>query len=289
MAGGATLDADTPDQGVKIARRNTVDLATARTNLRVVERALELRALDAVTPEVRDAVAGYNRDDCRSALHLRAWLEQLRATVEDGGTPLPRPEPGDGAPRPAVDERGRRVRALMEALTAGVPGDRAERTEEQQARWLLAHLLEWHRREDKAPWWEFFRLIELSDEELFEERSALAQLQFVAKVGGTDRNPIHRYAFPVQETSIRDDDELEAPGAVKIGKVENINLQERRIDIKKRAAAADIHPSAVFSHTLIGGTEMAEALFRIARWVSAHSIDGAGLYRAARDLLLRRP
>src|SRR5438552_2119069 len=33
-----------------------VDLAAARTNLRVVERALELRALDAVTPEVRDAV-----------------------------------------------------------------------------------------------------------------------------------------------------------------------------------------------------------------------------------------
>jgi hypothetical protein len=71
--------------------------------------------------------------------------------VEDGGSPLPRPEPGDGVAPPAVDARARRVLALMAALTGGVLADRAERSEEQQARWLLAHLLDWHRREDKAP------------------------------------------------------------------------------------------------------------------------------------------
>ena len=44
-----------------------VSLADARVNLRVVERALELADPDAITPEVRAAVEGYNRDDCRSA------------------------------------------------------------------------------------------------------------------------------------------------------------------------------------------------------------------------------
>src|SRR2546422_3478894 len=264
MAGGATLDADTPDQGVKIARRNTVDLATARTNLRVVERALELRALDAVTPEVRDAVAGYNRDDCRSALHLRAWLEQLRATVEDGGTPLLRPEPGDGAPPPAIDERGRRVRALMEALTADVPGDRAERTEEQQARWLLAHLLDWHRREDKAPWWEFFRLRDLTEEELLDERAAIAGLHYIARIGGTQKSPIDRYTYPPQDTDVRGDDRLHLPDGEDFGAVEGIDHVARTLDVKKRGAQADVHPPAVFAHSIVDSTVLAEALLRIA-------------------------
>src|SRR2546428_4510731 len=106
-----------------------------------------------------------------------------------------RPEPGDGAPPPAIDERGRRVRALMAALTADVPADRAERTEEQQARWLLAHLLDWHRREDKAPWWEFFRLRDLTEEELLGERAAIAGLRYVARIGGTQKSPIDPYSY----------------------------------------------------------------------------------------------
>jgi predicted RecB family nuclease len=44
--------------------KRDVELDDARTNLRVVERALELGATDAVTGEVRAAVEGYNRDDC---------------------------------------------------------------------------------------------------------------------------------------------------------------------------------------------------------------------------------
>ena len=46
----------------------------------------------------------------------------------------------------------------------------------QQARWLLAHLLEWHRREDKAAWWEYFRLKDLPLDAYEDERSALSVL-----------------------------------------------------------------------------------------------------------------
>ena len=58
-----------------------VKLADANINLRVVERALEANAIDAITPDVRTAVEGYNLDDCKSALQLRDWLEQLRASA----------------------------------------------------------------------------------------------------------------------------------------------------------------------------------------------------------------
>jgi len=46
----------------------------------------------------------------------------------------------------------------------------------REATALLADQLEWHRREDKAGWWEFFRLKVLTDEDLLDERGALSGL-----------------------------------------------------------------------------------------------------------------
>ncbi len=267
----------------------TVDLGDAKPNLRLVERALELGAVDAITPEVRVAVEGYNRDDCVSTLRLRDWLEELRAAVEEAGTPLPRPQPGDGAAPPAIDERGRRVQALMQALTADVPADRAGRSEEQQARWLLAHLLEWHRREAKAPWWEFFRLRDLTEQELLDERAAIAGLRLVARVGGTVRSPVDRYAYPPQDTDVGERDQLHLPDGTAFGEVEAIDRIGRRLDVKKRGAQAEAHPSAVFAHSVVDSAVLAESLLRIADDVARHGMAGGAQFRAARELLLRRP
>jgi hypothetical protein len=200
-----------------------VALGDARTNLRVIERALELSAVTAIPDEVRGAVEGYNRDDCLSAQRLRDWLKQLRASVEAGGKPVPRPEPKDAAAPEKLDDHARRVQSLMTALTADVPAERAQRDDEQQGRWLLAHLLDWHRREAKAPWWEFFRLRDLSEEELFSEKAALSGLQFVARVGGTKKSPVDRYSYPLQDTEVGADDMLHLPSCDD----EIIPLQER--------------------------------------------------------------
>jgi predicted RecB family nuclease len=266
-----------------------VPLADARTNLRVIERALELGAADAITADVRAAVEGYNRDDCLSALHLREWLEQLRAAVEANGTPVPRPAPKDGAAPEKVDDRSRRMQALVAGLTADVPPDRDARNEEQQARWLLAHLLDWHRREDKAPWWEFFRLRDLSEDELLDEKAALAGLTLVARVGGTKRSPIDRYQFPPQDADVRGGDSLHLPDGTDFGGVDAIDRVARTVDIKKRGAQADVHPSAVFAHSVVPSEVLAEALLRLGDDVVQHGIAGGTRYRAARELLLGRP
>lgn len=39
--------------------------------------------------------------------------------------------------------------------TQGISLDPAQRTPEEQARWLLAYILDWHRREEKTAWWEW--------------------------------------------------------------------------------------------------------------------------------------
>jgi hypothetical protein len=47
---------------------------------------------------------------------------------------------------------------------------------------LLANLLDWHRRESKADWWEYFRLKDMTDEDLLDERSAISGLRFVERM-----------------------------------------------------------------------------------------------------------
>ncbi len=74
---------------------------------------------------------------------------------------MPRPGPREQEPSEELSEHLARVAALVEALTDGVPADPDERTPEQHARWLLAQLLGWHRREEKSFWWEYFARLDI--------------------------------------------------------------------------------------------------------------------------------
>ena len=182
-----------------------------------------------------------------------------------------------------------RIAALIARLTLDVPADARERTGDQHARWILAYILDWHRREEKTAWWEYFRLAALADEDLFEERAGIAGLTFVGAVGGTAKAPVHRYRFPPQEIELRGGEPLHQRGGDKFGKVERISLDDRVIDVKKRTDTAMIHPEAVFSHNVIGTGVLAEALARIGDYVADHGIAGDGPYQAARHLLTRAP
>lgn len=263
------------------------DLPDANLALTRLQTALELGDLDDISPEERDTVASYNRDDCVSTRHLHLWLEQLRADAIAGGVDIQRPERGDGAPSEKVAAWLARITPLVEALTHDVPADPADRTSEQHGRWLLAQMLDFHRREEKANWWEFFRLRDLDAEELVEEKSGLSGLTLQATVGGTAKCPIHRYAFPPQESDLRPGKKLKKVGGESLGSVEAISIEGRTVDIKKTGACADVHPPAVFVHEHVGSEPMMEGLVRLAEHVVAHGIEGEGAYQAARDLLLR--
>jgi AAA domain len=188
-----------------------------------------------------------------------------------------------------LDERQKRVAALVGRLADGVPVDPMERSDEQEARWMLAQLLDWHRRENKASWWEGYRLADLDDEELLDERVALAGLRFVERVTVERKIPVDRYAFEKQETEVRCEKDL-YHRREKIGCVAAIDPVKRTVDIKKMKKTADIHPSSVYMWDRpFGISEHADALLRIGTWVAENRVGGEGPYRAARDLLLRRP
>ena len=231
-------------------------------------------------------VQNYNQDDCLSTWHLRSWLEELRDQLIATGTLVDRPEPQAGEVGVELTEWQARIAGLIARLTHNVPANQVERTPDQHARWLLAYLLDFHRREEKSAWWEYFRLAALSSEDLMEERPALAGLEFVGHAGGTVRAPIHRYSFPPQETQIRGEEQLHNVGGARFGKVQAISLEDRTVDIKKRQDTAKLHPAAVFAHEVINSKVLAESLVRIGEHVAANGMTGGdGPYQPARDLL----
>src|SRR5215831_1077768 len=138
-------------------RKTSLD--ASRAAMRYIEHHLELGWKgETLAEEPRQAMEGYNREDCESTAALRDWLEAERARLIEKGEKIARPGTKDGAPSDQLNERQQRVQALLERLTKDLPVDRGERSDLQQAQWLLAQLLDWHRREDKATWWEGFRL-----------------------------------------------------------------------------------------------------------------------------------
>jgi uncharacterized protein len=267
------------------------DLRDAGVNLRLVQRALELEEPGLAGDDVRGVVETYNRDDCLSALQLRDWLESVRGRLEAEGKTIARPPLGEGQPSDAVADRESQTREVMDALLEGVPAERAERTEEQQARYLLAHMLEWHRREEKATWWEFFRLRELSDEALLDEKAAISDLEYASRAATVKSRVVDRYRFPAQETSVRKGDKLRLPSPHEdreLGEVHAVDIGARTVDILKTGASTNLHPSSVFAWKRIDPREMAGSLLRLGRWVMENGIDAPGPHRAARDLLLAR-
>ncbi|CFX30143.1 conserved protein of unknown function [Candidatus Filomicrobium marinum] len=263
------------------------DLADAGTALAAMQTGLELDDTASISEETKEAVLAYNKDDCLAAEGLRNWLEELRNQVVARGTDVPRPEAGDGSPNERITTWILKINAIIDRLTGDIPVDPDERNDEQQARWILANILDWHRREEKALWWELFRLSDLSAEDLLDERAGLSGLSYVGNAGGTNTAPIHRYSFPPQETDLRGDEELRSQGGEKFGTVAAISFDDRTIDIKKRKDSAGINPVAIFAHKVIDTQPMKDALVRLGEYVADNGIEGDGPYQAARDLLLR--
>ena len=274
-----------------------VELHAANDNRHLLERQLEtgrILELEAgaetrgAVEKMRSVVQEYNRDDCVSTLRLRDWLEELRRGLVAGGEEIARPVVADVEEREPT-ERQRKVQALKKRLLDGVP-DGGERSDEEEARWLTAHLLDWHRREAKSTWWEYFRLGDLGEDELRDEKAGLTGLTLLGRDGGTDKAPVHCYQFETQDSAVGKGDDVHQVGGEPLGTVEAIDYLHRTVAIKKRMTAAEAHPTALYAANRPLTTDAhEESLLRIGEWIADKGVDAPlADYRAARDLLLAR-
>ena len=269
-----------------------VDLRDANESIVEFETWLELGQGEE-REDLLAEIKGYNRDDCLSTLHLRHWLEDQRAELEREIGDLPRPTESEPEELKDSDEQ-QAVNQLAEELCVGLPEDIEELEGDERGRWLLAQLLNWHRREAKSFWWRYFFLRdELTDEERREESDALGELTFEDSWPDPtprSRSTIYRFRFPPQDHAIREKDRPHDPDIDKAaGTVAFVDDEEGLIDLKRGRNQPPPTPTSLVPHDFVRPQPKPENLQRLARWVLEHGLEGTGQYRAARDLLARRP
>ena len=274
-----------------------MDLTTATRALIQVEVRLESDDAASIPEPLRTEIEGYNRDDCLSTLRLAAWLEECRRDLQAlTGRPVPRPALRD-VERDREQEPAAETAALFDALAAGLPVDDDELDDEQRARRLLAHLLEFHRREDKSMWWEFFHRCGFTGEEHVESRATLGALTYDGEVEQVKRSVVHRYRFPEQPHKIEVRDSPKNPDTAEsdelkrgfCGTVVALDETAGTIDLKRARSSPVPHPAALVPLDNVQNTVLRESLARLAEAVVSGGFGAASPRRAAFDLLGRVP
>lgn len=121
------------------------------------------------------AIHDYNRDDCDSTLALYDWL--LERSVETGIVPVEAVAEPDEAEAPELPEDVVARRELRAEILAGLPENvTQDGSPDERLCYLLAELLEFHRREDKPAWWRRFDRLGRPAEELVDDSDCLARI-----------------------------------------------------------------------------------------------------------------
>jgi predicted RecB family nuclease len=252
-----------------------------------------------------EAIERYNEEDCESTVLLHRWLLGLRAQCEaQYGVTLPWRASVPTGP-PEADEASAEVVALQRPLLEDIPDDPGERSDEEQSRWLLAQLLDYHRRDEKPGWWEFFSRFDKSLDELeTEDSEALAGLTAVGDpvaLPAPSRSSIYTMSFPSQEhkisrgtfvdpTTARVDPETGVldPFSATRFKVARVLDDQGVVEIiRATARQGESLPVALIPATHYGSELQRAALLDVATEVVAHGLDGGGDHLAARSLLTR--
>jgi hypothetical protein len=194
---------------------------------------------------------------------------------EENGTGLSRTmgpgEEGAACARCRVkpDQEAEAIRAT---LLADLPPEASDPTHPQHRLWLLAYLVDRHRREAKAQWWDYFRVRELGEEDLLDEPKALVGLEFAGRVeivtrkdtGKPTGSVFDRYRYPSQEIDFGRKARLKLHDGSGFGEVDARDTGACTIDVKKGKARADLHPSVVFADDVVPTATVQRAVMRLA-------------------------
>jgi predicted RecB family nuclease len=249
------------------------------------------RFLETGKQALLESIERYNEDDCRSTQLLREWLLARREeAIETFDREIPwKPAPDARAPD---QENQEQLDQLQTALLAGVPDDSADRDDDQRAGWLMAQLLDYHRREAKPAWWRYFERLEADEEQLTEvDNEALGRIT-VADVEPTplplpSRSLIHTLYFPPQEHKISTGSFID-PASGKGVKVESIDNATGTLRISRAATrAGESLPRALIPGKPYKTHDQRAALRRFAEDIVARGLDAQGSYGALREILRR--
>lgn len=198
-------------------------------------------------------IRDYNVDDCNSTQELTAWLRQVQA---DAGLVWQQPAGSDDAPQEREPDDLEKLEGRLLALTED---DR----ETEEVRFLarqLAHLVLFHRRENKPTWWRYFERCAMSFEELYDDPDSLAGCirtdREPFKYSPRVRNLTYEYRFdPSQEFRNRRFEQVHVLGLEdRAAKVAEVDGEKGLLLLSRKHAPPDqidvivhdyVHPGAI--------------------------------------------
>jgi uncharacterized protein len=248
---------------------------------------LETSDLSRPDPELVAAIQGYNEEDCLSTWKLREWLELQRVELgKQVGRKLERPEPADPKASEAREHASQETAALARRLCADLPAEPELDDAEQRARRLLSNLLDWHWREEKSGWWEYYRAKELAPAERVDDRAVLGGLRFVEELAPIKQSRVFRYEFPEQEHAIRalgaeDPDTGKSAGAI-------VEIGATEIVLRRGKNSEAPHPTALVAVGPVETKSQKQRLLELGQSIASLGFSSAR-GRAERELLLRNP
>lgn len=248
-----------------------------------------LETQDAATLE---DIRAYNEDDCRSTFALREWLVRLRG---ERNASLEAPIPWRAATQTpqAVEpiERDPVEAALLDGIVEPDSLDRLRAwPEARRARWLLGNLMQYHRRDQKPEWWDYFQRLDDRSDLVDGDRKALGGLAYCTDVKpyelrAGDAKLVHTFSYPDQEYDLGSNPVDPATGKG-VGKIVQFDDVTRRVRIRlskgidARALRALVPGSPIFIK------KKSAAMKRIAESYRAGTL--AAESPATLDLLLGR-
>ena len=264
-----------------------IDLRTVSGFKADLEFLLESGNTAAITVEMSNAVLQYNQDDCFSTKNLHLWLEEERQKLTDAGEEIERPIPNVVDEPEHITAHLERIKPIYDALLENVPVDYTERTKEQQARYILAHFLDWYRREKNSFWWEYYRLKDLEPEELLDEKAAIGGLIYTGERVPVVKSIGDTYIFPYQEMDVKEGEKLKDPISDKLIEVYELDVKNNRLKLKKGKALQEIHPERLLKFDSFLTKDKEDNIITFAEWIVENGFDSPlDDYRVSRDILL---
>ncbi|MDB4915960.1 MAG: family RecB-like putative nuclease [Gemmatimonadetes bacterium] len=214
----------------------------------------------------------YNKVDCESTVGLRDWLLERQ---KEAGVEFIVPDTSRADEFAAITPAQQLATQLL-ARDAGGTTD------------LLAWLLEFHRREEKPWWWQYFDRMIATEDKLYHDADCLAGLVRTATPSRTiKRSTGLEYSFdPDQDTRISDGESCAIPGTedLKCTVETFVDREAGLVELKVGPGKSIPDRLSLIPASLISGKTMAEGILRfVTRWS-----DDDNCSAALADLLARR-
>jgi uncharacterized protein len=166
-------------------------------------------------------IRDYNKVDCDSTWELVTWMREQQGIA---GRRYVAPAP----PNEVAETTSGRA-AVAQEMLAAIPKETDADPERWRVHALLAHLLEFHRREHKSLYWAMFERAEMTEQELIEDSECLGAVQRTkAPPVQVKQSFSYEYAFPEQESKLR------AGSRVCLAEDTNVRFEIEDLDYDRR-------------------------------------------------------